>query len=76
LDVGLIARVRDPHDGRRRIYLPRQPALELISTLVGLMEWGDANTAAEAPFVVPPAGLARDSLVASLIADAETRLAD
>ncbi len=48
-DAGLIARVRDPDDGRRWIYVPRRPAVELIPVLVDLMIWGSANTAVEVP---------------------------
>lgn len=75
-DAGIIARVRDPDDGRRWIYVPRQPAIELIPVLVDLMIWGITNT----PVDVPPeqAGAAehRDALIAQITEQASARVVD
>ncbi len=75
-DAGVIARVRDPEDARRWIYVPRRPAIELIPVLVDLMIWGSANT----PVVVPPelAGAAehREGLIAQFTQQASARLVD
>jgi DNA-binding HxlR family transcriptional regulator len=75
-DAGIIARVRDPDDGRRWIYVPRRPAIELIPVLVDLMIWGIANTAVD----VPPERQAQPSTAMQLIAqfteEASTRLVD
>ncbi len=75
-DAGIIARVKDPDDGRRWIYVPRRPAIELIPVLVDLMIWGIANTTVD----VPPehAGTAerRDALIAQFTEQASSRLVD
>ncbi len=38
--LGLIEKVNDPEDGRRVIYLPLQPAIELTPVLAELVSWG------------------------------------
>ena len=73
-DAGIIARVRDPSDGRRWIYLPRRPAIELIPVLVDLMIWGLANTTVEAPPAQASAAEHRDSLIADITKQAESRM--
>lgn len=75
-DAGIIARVRDPDDGRRWIYVPRRPAIELIPVLVDLMIWGIANTAVDVPPEKAGAGEHRDELIAQFTADANSRLVD
>jgi DNA-binding HxlR family transcriptional regulator len=75
-DAGVIARVRDPEDGRRWIYVPRRPAIELIPVLVDLMIWGIANTAADVPPEKASAAQHRDELIAQFTEEASTRLVD
>jgi DNA-binding HxlR family transcriptional regulator len=75
-DAGVIARVRDPDDGRRWIYVPRRPAIELIPVLVDLMIWGIANTAVDVPPEKANAAQHRDALIAQFTAEASTRLVD
>lgn len=74
-DAGVIARVPDPDDGRRWIYVPRRPAIELIPVLVDLMIWGIANTAADVPPELVGAAEHRDALIAQITEQASTRLA-
>lgn len=38
--LGLIEKVDDPEDGRRAIYLPLQPAIDLMPVLAELVAWG------------------------------------
>lgn len=38
--LGLIEKVADPEDGRRAIYLPLQPAIDLMPVLAELVAWG------------------------------------
>jgi DNA-binding HxlR family transcriptional regulator len=75
-DAGIIARVRDPDDGRRWIYVPRQPAIELIPVLVDLMFWGIANTAVDVPPDRAGAAEHRDALIAQITEQARSRLVD
>lgn len=75
-DAGIIARVGDRSDGRRWIYLPRRPAIELIPVLVDLMIWGLANTAVEAPPAQASAAGHRDSLIAEITKQAESRMVE
>jgi len=75
-DTGIIARVRDAEDGRRWVYLPRRPAIDLIPILVDLMIWGSAHTAVEVPPELADASAHRDALVAQFTERAETRLVD
>jgi DNA-binding HxlR family transcriptional regulator len=75
-DVGVIARVKDPDDGRRRNYVPRRPAIELIPVLVDLMIWGIANTAVNVPPEQARAAEHRDALIAQITEQASSRLAD
>lgn len=46
VDHGLIAREPDPHDGRKAIYRPLAPAIELVPVLAELVAWGLRHTAA------------------------------
>ncbi len=75
-DAGIIARVKDPDDGRRWIYVPRRPAIELIPVLVDLMIWGIANTAVEVPPEQAGAVEHRDTVIAQFTEQASSRLAD
>lgn len=75
-DAGIIARVRDPEDGRRWIYVPRQPAIELIPVLVDLLIWGIANTAAEVPPEQAGAARHRDALIAQITEQVTPLLVD
>ncbi len=75
-DTGIIARVRDPDDGRRWIYVPRRPAIELIPVLVDLMIWGIAHTAVEVPPVQVAAAAQRDALIAQITEQSESRMVD
>ncbi len=75
-DAGIIARVRDPEDGRRWIYVPRRPAIELIPVLVDLMVWGIANTDVEVPPEQAGAAEHRDALIAQFTEQASSRLVD
>ncbi len=70
-DTGIIARVRDPDDGRRWIYVPRRPAIELIPVLVDLMTWGIAHTAVEVPPAQVAAAEQRDALIAQITPDSQ-----
>ena len=67
-------RVRDPEDGRRWIYVPRRPAIELIPVLVDLMIWGIANAAVDVPPEKASAAQHRDELIAQITEQASTRL--
>ena len=75
-DAGIIARVRDPEDGRRWIYVPRRPAIELIPVLVDLMIWGIANTAVDVPPEQAGAAEHRDALIHQFTEQASSRLVD
>ena len=76
-DAGLLAKDPDPDDGRRWVYRPRQPAIDLIPVLVDLMVWGSQHTRGEAPPDILE-GIARDrqQLLEQLAAQASERLAD
>lgn len=75
-DAGVIARVRDPEDGRRWVYAPRRPAIELIPVLVDLMIWGSANTAVVVPPELANVAEHRDAFVARLTDQAAARVVD
>lgn len=45
VELGLIAKVSDPEDGRRAIYVPLAPAIELTPILAEIAAWGLNNTA-------------------------------
>ncbi len=75
-DSGIVGRVRDPADGRRWIYVPRRPAIELIPVLVDLMIWGIANTAAQVPADQAAAAQHREVLIARITEEAESRMVD
>lgn len=75
-DAGIIARVKDPDDGRRWIYVPRRPAIELIPVLVDLMIWGIANTAVDVPPEQAGAAQHRDAMIAQFTEQANSRLVD
>ncbi|MGK2948981.1 MAG: winged helix-turn-helix transcriptional regulator [Acidimicrobiales bacterium] len=75
-DAGIVARVRDSDDGRRWIYVPRRPAIELIPVLVDLTIWGIANTAVEVPPAQAGAAEHRDVLIAQITEQANSRLVD
>ena len=49
VELGLIERSPDPEDGRRVIYRPLAPAIELIPIIVELAGWGLRHTAVDAP---------------------------
>ena len=46
VDYGLIGRHPHATDQRRKMYLPKEPGIELIPVLVDLIIWGDNNTTA------------------------------
>lgn len=75
-DADIIARTRDPEDGRRWIYVPRRPAIELIPVLVDLMIWGSAHTAVEVPPELVGAAEHREALIAQFTQDATARMVD
>ncbi len=75
-EAGIIARVSDPEDGRRWIYVPRRPAIELIPVLVDLMIWGIAHTAVNVPPAVAKTVMNREALIARLTTGASARLVD
>lgn len=74
-DAGIIARVRDPEDGRRWIYVPRQPAVELIPVLIDLMIWGIANTGVDVPPDQAGAAEHRDAMITQVTEQASARIA-
>lgn len=47
--LGLIERSPDPEDGRRVIYRPLAPAIELLPMIVEFAAWGLRHTAVGAP---------------------------
>lgn len=49
IDAGLIARRPDPDDGRRTLYTPRQPAVDLIPILIDIALWGTLHTPGSLP---------------------------
>lgn len=75
-EAGLVERARDPDDGRRWIYVPRQPAIELIPVLIDLMMWGSKHTAVEVPPGLVPTPGQRDATIAHATAQAKLRLVD
>ena len=62
--------------GRRWIYVPCRPAIELVPVLVDLMIWGIANTAVEVPPARASAAEHRDALIAQITEQASSRLVD
>jgi len=50
VDRGLIERSPDPEDGRRVIYRPLLPAIELLPVIAELVGWGARHT----PIDLPP----------------------
>ena len=75
LDAGLIVRRRDPTDGRRWIYAPTTPAVELVPALVEMILWGDRHTAGRAPsWVVEAAAVDKASLIAAAMERAGQRV--
>lgn len=75
LDAGLIVRRRDPQDGRRWIYVPTHPAVELIPVLVEMMLWGTAHTAGCAPsWVVEAAAMDKAALIVEMKARAAQKV--
>ncbi|MEM9893350.1 MAG: helix-turn-helix domain-containing protein [Actinomycetota bacterium] len=76
-DAGLLAKDRDPEDGRRWVYRPKQPAVDLIPVLVDLMVWGSENTHGNAPpEILEGVRSDRQRLVEQLTAQASANLAD
>ena len=75
-DSGIVGRVRDPEDGRRWVYVPRHPAIELIPVLVDLMIWGIANTRVEVPSEQAAAAEHREELIAQITEQAKSRMVD
>jgi DNA-binding HxlR family transcriptional regulator len=73
-DAGIIARVQDPDDGRRWIYVPRRPAIDLIPVLVDLIIWGSAHTAVDVPPELVGAAEHRDALITQFTDRAAARL--
>lgn len=45
VDLGMIQKVADPEDGRRVVYIPLEPAIELVPILAEIAAWGLDNTA-------------------------------
>ena len=45
VDSGLVEKTADPDDGRRVIYRPLPPAIDLIPVLAELVAWGSRHTA-------------------------------
>ena len=45
VDSGLVEKRADPDDGRRVIYRPLPPAIDLIPVLAELVAWGSRHTA-------------------------------
>ena len=62
-DLGEPRAPRDPEDGRRGVYVPRRPAIELIPVLVDLMIWGIANTRVRIPPEQAAAARQREELI-------------
>ena len=73
-DSGIVGRVRDPEDGRRWVYVPRRPAVELIPVLVDLMIWGIAHTPVEVPSEQAAAARHRDESTAQITEQATSRM--
>ncbi len=73
-DSGVVGRVRDPEDGRRWVYVPRRPAIELIPVLIDLMIWGIANTHVEVPSDQAAAAEHREELIAQITEQAKSRM--
>ncbi len=73
-DSGIVGRVRDPEDGRRWVYVPRRPAIELIPVLIDLMIWGIANTRVEVPSEQAAAAEHREELIAQITEQAKSRM--
>ncbi len=75
-DAGLVARVRDPEDGRRWNYVPLRPAIELIPVLVDLLIWGSSHSAVAVPPGMAPTQDDRSALIARFTDQATARLVD
>lgn len=73
-DAGLVARVRDPDDGRRWNYVPLRPAIELIPVLVDLMIWGSKHSTVAVPPGMAPTQDDRAALIARFTERATARL--
>ena len=76
LDTETIARTRDPEDARRWIYVPRQPAIDLIPIVVALMDWGDKYTDGQAPEAVVQPGPGKEAFLNEATAAATARMLD
>ncbi len=75
-DAGVIARVKDPEDGRRWIYVPRRPAIELIPVLVDLTDLGHRQHHRRRSARTGRAAEHRDALIAQVAEQASSRLVD
>lgn len=73
--AGLVERVRDPDDGRRWIYVPKSPAIELIPVLIDLMVWGSKHTAVDVPSGTVPEPDQRDAMIEHVTAQATLLMA-
>ena len=73
----VVERLKDPSDGRRRIYVPTERGIALIPVLVELVVWGSAHTVAKTLSHVAEAAQAdRAGVIASFEARArESRAA-
>ncbi len=66
-EAGIIECRPHPSDGRRRVYLPGEPAIGLIPVLVDLAVWGEAHTQdRERPGFIDLAMKDRDSVIQNL----------
>lgn len=45
VSMGIIEKTQDPRDGRKVIYRPLQPAIELLPVVAALASWGIRHTA-------------------------------
>lgn len=52
--LGMIKKVADPDDGRRVVYIPLEPAIELTPIIAEIAAWGLNNTAVTTPADFPP----------------------
>jgi DNA-binding HxlR family transcriptional regulator len=51
---GIIERVPDPDDGRKYLYRPLAPAVDLLPVIAELAAWGVKYSSVEAPADAPP----------------------